>query len=560
MRLRTLAVLMIAFSGAAFGQAPSNDNHTGSLPALASGLNPNSLNPYEWAPPIYTNVGATSSAGFGDPCGSGGFQDVFFSFTSPVDGAVRIEMCTPYGLPAGSLTDPMLAVYPPEAFSTPGIGPLACNDDSCGLLSSVTFTATYGVAYLVRVSSYSPTETGTFYLVVFPALNNSCAAAQPVGLGAVHGSTFSAPLGDPNSCQAPPTVWYTTTSTAACDYQLSVVSTSPGETLQIFTGGCGGLTPASDCSNVAYFSANAPGIPIHIAVSLPYGVAFTLFVSCPTPPPSNDEPSGAIPIVESPGPFGSTVAFAGLFDNVGATQSPSFSTSAMPFCSGSPYAPRNDVFFNYVPQAEGPATVAVTPNASGGAIPLTKTMLEIFTFVSNPVYTGYVYVACDDDGGVSGDGSSKIAFNPTAGLTYLIRVSSAWNAGFSAAAQQIFEGQFQLTVARPFRLEMDAPLGPGSIRLRNLNGPPDSVALTFLTLAPGAFPNGWLFGLDPTLAEIQLAVTFGPPFNNVLDAYGGSSFSVGPGLPSFTLYGVTLKLSPAGLIAGASPPVAFTIP
>ena len=187
-------------------------------------------------------------------------------------------------------------------------------------------------------------------------------------------------------------------------------------------------------------------------------------------------------------------------------------------------------------------------------------MMELYTYVYDPFgYSGYVHTACDDDGG-AGNGVSSISFQPTAGSIYLIRIATAWPVGSTAPNQQTTEGQFNLTVSRPFTFAMDAPLGPGSIRLRNLNGPPFSAALTVLTLAPGAFPNGWLFGLDPTFADIQLAVTYGPPFINLLNAAGGSSFIVGPGLPSFTLYGVTLKLGLAGQITGASPPVAFTIP
>jgi hypothetical protein len=556
MNSRALAVAMIALAASAIGQSPVNDDCTAPPAALFAGTNPV---PIPGSPSAFSNVGATNSAGFGDPCGSGGHQDVFYTYTSTVDGQVRLTTCTPPGLPAGTLIDTMLSVLPPDACANPGTAPLACNDDSCGLQSSLTFTATYGVAYLVRVSSYYPGATGTFYVNVDPGLNDACGSAQPVGLGTVHGSTFGAPLGLPGLCPPLPTVWYATTSGSACDYSLSVESSIPGATLQVFTEGCGVLAPASGCSDAVSVSVNAAGIPLLIAVSASSGADFTLIVDCPNPPPSNDDPSGAIAIVGGVGPDGSAGYFTGAFGNIGATQSPGFSTAPSSFCFGTPYAPRSDVFFSYVPQSDGPATITATPAAYGGAASSYKTMMEIFRYVSDPVYSGYVHIACDDDGG-AGNGVSEIAFNPTAGSLYLIRISSAWTLGSSFGNEQIFEGQFQLTVSRSFRFDMDAPLGPGSIRLRNMNGPPNSVALTFLTLAPGAFPNGWLFGLDPTLAEIQLAVTFGAPFNNVLDADGGSSFSVGPGLPSFTLYGVTLKLSPAGLIAGASPPVAFTIP
>ena len=590
MTLRKFAIAMIALTSAATAQSPLNDDCTGVLPALAAGVNPA---PDPTTPGnAFTNIGATNSPGFVDPCGSGGHQDVFYVYTSTVDGQVRISTCNTPGLPAGTLADPMLSVYPLGACSASAPTSIACNDDSCGLLSSLTFTASVGVTYLVRVSSYYPSAVGTFRINIDPGLNDSCATAQSVGMGQVHGSTFGAPSGIPGSCQSSATVWYAMTTSTACDYWFTVEALDPAASLQIYTGSCGNLAIASACSDVAQFGANAVGIALFIAVTVPSGSDFALSIECPIPPPSNDNPSGAIAITEGVGPDGSAGYFTGLFNNLGATQSPFVSTSASALCVSSNYAPRSDVFFTYVSQSDGPATISAVPSSAGGgfgsgggsapdgagglpggggpggggsggvpvgAAPM-KTMMELYTFFSDPVSgSGYVHTACAHDGG-SGSGVSTISFQPTAGTIYLIRVATAWDVGSPAPNQQTMEGHFQLTVSRPFTFTMDAPLGPGSLRLRNLNGPPNSPALTFLTLAPGAFPNGWLFGLDPTFADILIAVTYGPPFANLLDAAGGSSFVVGPGLPSFSLYGVTLKLGPLGMVSGSSPPIAFTIP
>ncbi|MBL9000662.1 MAG: hypothetical protein JNK25_05945 [Phycisphaerae bacterium] len=78
-------------------------------------------------------------------------QDVWFFYYATCDGVVRVDTC-------GSSFDTKLAVY--SNYNCPtNAAPLGCNDDSCGLQSAVTFNATAGFIYQIRVGGYL-TRTG----------------------------------------------------------------------------------------------------------------------------------------------------------------------------------------------------------------------------------------------------------------------------------------------------------------------------------------------------------------------------------------------------------------
>src|SRR5207253_10754770 len=65
---------------------------------------------------------------------------------APAGGTATFDTC-------GSAFDTVLAVYA-DAASLGGLAPVASNDDSCGLQSRVTFTATAGASYAVAVDGY----------------------------------------------------------------------------------------------------------------------------------------------------------------------------------------------------------------------------------------------------------------------------------------------------------------------------------------------------------------------------------------------------------------------
>jgi hypothetical protein len=129
----------------------------------------------------FTTVNATTDgpaeAGCSFCCGDNQInQDVWFRFTSTCTGGVTASLC-------GAGFDTKIAVY---SGSCPvGPGALACNDNSttCGAQSSVTFPATTGGVYYIRVGGFQ-TATGTGSLAVacntgptcYPNCDNTTAA------------------------------------------------------------------------------------------------------------------------------------------------------------------------------------------------------------------------------------------------------------------------------------------------------------------------------------------------------------------------------------------------
>jgi hypothetical protein len=178
-RLRlSLALLCIAIGGlgavpgAALANPPSNDDVAsahdlgGGSTASASG----------------TNLDATAEPGEPDHNGFTARASVWYRWTAPEDGSVRIVTC-------GSDFDTVLAVY--EGSAIDALTSLASNDDSsCGLQSRVRFNAAPGTAYLIAVDGYGGQE-GAIEIELRPAnppSNDDFASAHDLG----GGSTTSA--------------------------------------------------------------------------------------------------------------------------------------------------------------------------------------------------------------------------------------------------------------------------------------------------------------------------------------------------------------------------------
>ncbi len=117
------------------------------------------------------------------------------------------------------------------------------------------------------------------------------------------------------------------------------------------------------------------------------------------------------------------------------------------------------------------------------------------------------------------------------------------------------------TKAAPFTLVFSSPLGAGSLQMNICGGSPFGQYFMPLTFNAGAFPNGWLNGIDITFPELLSEIgTF--PFQGPLD--GSGSFALGPftGLPSsLTFYALAYHI-PAGspVPANHSPATSYTIP
>ncbi|MCP3918180.1 MAG: LamG domain-containing protein [bacterium] len=81
--------------------------------------------------------------------------DIWFTWTAQSDGVARIETCNANGTHA----DSKIAVWPASPSCPTDGTSITCNDDSCGLLSSVTFPVSSGSSYIVQLGSF-PGATG----------------------------------------------------------------------------------------------------------------------------------------------------------------------------------------------------------------------------------------------------------------------------------------------------------------------------------------------------------------------------------------------------------------
>ena len=106
----------------------------------------------------YTTAGLTTDGPTPSVCDSLPFRnDMWYRFTAPSTASFSVSLC-------GSTGDTRLEV-------SPGCGqtPIACDDDGCGIFagaSTLTFSATAGTAYTIRVGTYGATGTATGNIVI----------------------------------------------------------------------------------------------------------------------------------------------------------------------------------------------------------------------------------------------------------------------------------------------------------------------------------------------------------------------------------------------------------
>src|ERR1051326_2736397 len=137
------AAMLLALSTTAHAQ-PANDACANAITITDGSVNG-------------TTVNATNDGG--GTCGaSGASPDVWYRYIAPLTGQMTASLCT-----NGAFAyDTVLGIWS----GCPGSGSeIACNDDFCGLQSSISINATSGQTYYIRVSGYSG-NSGTFTLTV----------------------------------------------------------------------------------------------------------------------------------------------------------------------------------------------------------------------------------------------------------------------------------------------------------------------------------------------------------------------------------------------------------
>ena len=118
-----------------------------STPRIVSGPGPHA---YDTSAASTGSQGQTNGAClfFGTP---GISNDVWFEWTAGTSGNALLQTC------GQTSTDSKVAVY--AGSGCPGGAPLACNDDSCGLQTSLTFPVVAGNTYTIQVGVY-PSAAG----------------------------------------------------------------------------------------------------------------------------------------------------------------------------------------------------------------------------------------------------------------------------------------------------------------------------------------------------------------------------------------------------------------
>ncbi|MCC6951365.1 MAG: hypothetical protein IT433_07955 [Phycisphaerales bacterium] len=232
-----------------------------------------------------TNTGATptqSAATFSDVipsgvCGSAGTSpDVWFKYRPLTSGSVSASTCGS----AGSY-DTVLEAY---SGACGAMTRLACNDDTCGLLSTVTFNGVAGTTYYIRVTGYNgavgaSTVTVTGGGGVVPPANDDCANRAGIGLGPTPFSTLGASTdGSSNALcnsggfnQITNDIWYN--HPALCTGTLTIdtcdVSTNFNTRLAVYAGStCG--SPIIACNDDGACGSGRSSISIPVVAGSHY--------------------------------------------------------------------------------------------------------------------------------------------------------------------------------------------------------------------------------------------------------------------------------------------------
>ncbi len=247
----------------------------------------------------------------------------------------------------------------------------------------------------------------------------------------------------------------------------------------------------------------------------------TFYLKITGPPPPNDDCSGAFPLAYGTnGPYSNLTAALGGGPAVACTTSPGY----------------RDMWFSLTASTCGPLRISTCTNPS----PM-DTIVQVYDAC------GGTELACNDDTFGSCWLASTVDITTAIGATYLVRVS---------AYQPFTIGSFGIDVTLPgAKLAWSSPLGPGSLQAQ-VTGPLGGTYFMAVTLAAGAYPNGWLFGLDIAYANLAYQLGAGFPFTGALNACGSAAIGPFQGLPpGLTIYGVAF-----GFTQGASVPSSHSAP
>ncbi len=485
---------------------------------VVDGLNPPS-GTYSMA--NITEIGETPVSGaYCGPIGSLN-RSMWFRYVASTDGPIEVTTCTAQAGTPNALDQALVWVYADSCGTNPISG---CPIDNCNVAgrSRAGFVAQAGSAYRIRVGvPFGAANLGGLFNLHIGLDNTTCSKASSLQFGTLHSSTAASPTGE---------LFYSVTPASSCMVQLVLVS-GENENFLADATSCNLLANAPDIfGQTVFYAAAGQTHFVRVRKNGAVGGVFDLYYAC-LGSPVNDEPAGAIALVDGVNPTPPNGDSATVFHNVGATTTPGMSS-----CFGL----LNDVFFTYTAGPSERVKIALCPPAG---LPMPSLADPVMQLIQGPAATGSV-IACSDD--VCGYYPSITFVSSPFGGLYTIRIGE-WSGGLG--------GTFRIVVDRQLSLVMTSPLGAGSIKIENKFGEAYAGYFTVLTLNAGGYPYGPFFGIEPAISEIILQLqSNAAPFLGALDANGTSTFGPVAGLPPLDVYGVTLALSPFGYIDEVSAP------
>ncbi|MEO6596938.1 MAG: hypothetical protein ABIP94_19505 [Planctomycetota bacterium] len=205
-------------------QSPTNDECATAV-AVVNGIN---------GP--FSNLNATTS--FVWPCALGG-SDVWFSYTATCTGMLLVDTCS-----AARTYDTALEVF---SGTCGGLVSLGCNDDACGLGSSLSVPVTLGQNCWIRLGGFFAGQGQAELAIACIVSGDECATATTIADGVngpftTVGSTTSAPAwgcGFNTSWD----VWfnYTAPATVPVTFWTCTPTRTFDTVMEVFSGGCGAL-------------------------------------------------------------------------------------------------------------------------------------------------------------------------------------------------------------------------------------------------------------------------------------------------------------------------------
>ena len=132
----------------------------------------------------------------------------------------------------------------------------------------------------------------------------------------------------------------------------------------------------------------------------------------------------------------------------------------------------------------------------------------------------------------------------------------------SAASDVGTLSSMTLTIATSnWDLQIWQPQGPASVTLLNKGGTMGNSYANLVTVAPGAFPHGWLHGLDIGWDDLVSQVNYGSPYFGPLSPCGTASTTVQGPIPSgLTVQITSLEIDQSGSITNFKQAFSYTTP